>query len=122
MRRFVTFGPAVVMLLATALVLVAAPNAMRAMQFSGIQASVERARVSLNEGGALDQDNVELSALADAVLPSVVHLSVRYQRFGGPTSNASAWIYDDLGHIVTNADAVANAERITSDVYAGRVQ
>lgn len=123
MRRFVTIGPAFLVLLTTALVLFAAPSTLRAMQIAGIQAQVHNARVSLASEGVLDAENRELSNIAQSVLPSVVHLSVRYGRgFGGTTSNASAWIYDQQGHIVTNAHAVANASVIRAELYDGRVE
>ena len=123
MRRFVTFGPALLVLLTTALVLAAAPGTLRAMQFSGIQAQVQNARVSLAGQGELDTENRELSDIADAVLPSVVHLGVRIgNRWRGVSSNGSGWLYAEQGHIVTNAHVVANAAFIRAELYDGRVE
>ncbi|MEM1423873.1 MAG: hypothetical protein AAGH64_07700, partial [Planctomycetota bacterium] len=83
MRRFFTYGPGLLVLLAVTVALVAAPSAVRRVQFARISASVTQAQDALAQGTLLDRLNTEISAISDAVLPSVVHLDVRFSPSDG---------------------------------------
>ena len=125
MRRFVTAAPAVVVLLVTSLLIVAAPNAIKQVQLAEMTARVTLAQNQLDTSDLLERLNAEVAAIGEATLPSVVHLSViRDQRSddgGRAFSNGSGWVLDDDGHIVTNAHVVARAARIRVEFYDGRV-
>ncbi len=128
MRRFFTFGPALLVLLTVTVTLIAAPEAVRRVQFAQISATVTQARAELERGSILDRIDAETAALSDAVFPSVVHLSVRFQTesergFMRPSfTSGSGWVWSDEGYIVTNAHVVQNATRVTAELFDGRVE
>ncbi|MFG0292752.1 MAG: S1C family serine protease [Phycisphaerales bacterium JB050] len=124
MRRFYTFGPALLVLLTAAMAIVAAPPVLRQIQIAQIQADVTRARAQLDGSSLLDQINAEKRAVADSVQPSVVHLDVTLGGEGnrrGYRSNGSGFVYDNDGHIVTNAHVVRGASYIRAEFFDGRV-
>jgi serine protease Do len=122
MRRFLTYGPALVVLAAVAVVLAAAPSAIRQAQVAQLSGRIDVARATLEQGSMLEQLNAEVNAIADAVFPGIVHIVVRGR--GGPFSFAtgSGWFFDDEGHIVTNAHVVGGMERVRVELYDGRVR
>ncbi|MEM1424429.1 MAG: trypsin-like peptidase domain-containing protein [Planctomycetota bacterium] len=127
MRRFFTYGPGLLVLLAVTVALVAAPSAVRRVQFARISASVTQAQDTLAQGTLLDRLNEELTAVSDSVLPSVVHLDVRMSPSEGSRfrrtafTSGTGWIWNDEGFIVTNAHVVNNARRVDAELYDGRV-
>ncbi len=125
MRRFITAGPALIVLLVAAVALIAAPNAIKQVQLANISAKLTLAQNRLDNSNILEQLNAEVSAVGDAVLPSTVHLRVdnRGDRRTNrpPFSNGSGWVYDEAGHIVTNAHVVAQASNVTVEFMDGRV-
>lgn len=124
MRRFYTYGPALLVLLTATMAIVAAPPVLRQIQIAQIQADVTRARAELDASSLLDQINAEKRAVANSVQPSVVHLDVTLQGEGnrrGFRSNGSAYVYDNEGHIVTNAHVVRDAVAIRAEFFDGRV-
>ncbi|MCR9217858.1 MAG: trypsin-like peptidase domain-containing protein [bacterium] len=124
MRRFYTYGPALLVLLTATMAIVAAPPVLRQIQIAQIQADVTRARAELDASSLLDQINAEKRAVANSVQPSVVHLDVTLQGEGnrrGFRSNGSAYVYDNVGHIVTNAHVVRDAVAIRAEFFDGRV-
>ena len=127
MRRFFTYGPGLLVLLAVTVALVAAPSAVRRVQFARISASVTQAQDTLAQGTLLDRLNTEISAVSDAVLPSVVHLDVRFSPSEGSRfrrtafTSGTGWVWNDEGYIVTNAHVVRNARRVDAEMYDGRV-
>jgi S1-C subfamily serine protease len=128
MRRFYTFGPALLVLLAVTLALFAAPAAVRKVQFARISAQVTQAQAILERGSILEQINQQTTAISEAVLPSVVHLEVQFRpssesgirrpRF----SSGSGWVWSEDGYIVTNSHVVSGASRITAELFDGRVE
>ena len=125
MRRFFTFGPSLVVLLAVAVTLVAAPGAIRQMQVARIAANVTLAQNRLEQGNLLDQLNDEIQAVAQNVMPGVVHIEVRddsSSRWVTTLSNGAGWFYDDKGHIVTNAHVVGDASNVRVELFDGRVR
>lgn len=124
MRRFFTYGPSLVVLLAVAVTLLAAPAAIRQMQVARIAATVTQAQHRLDQGGLLDQLNTEIQAVADSVMPGVVHIEVRGERTSWmrTLSNGAGWFYDDRGHIVTNAHVIGDASIVRVELFDGRVR
>lgn len=132
MRRFVSFGPAVVVLMAALAVLALGPALARRAQWAGIEASVHVAQARLDQGGdVLEQMNRAARDVADAVLPGVLHVQVRArvasengddQPFFGPRASAAGWFFNEEGFAVTNAHVVAEAETLRVETYDGRVR
>ena len=135
-RNFPFIGPGLVVLAAAAVTLVAAPLAIRRANDAQATANITRASRILSEpvpmqagsgggkvdgqkGGAgeevhepiLEQLNRAHRAVAKLVEPSVVHVStlstMQRRMFTAPyASSGSGWIWDEDGHIVTNAHVV----------------
>lgn len=123
MRRFVAFGPALVVLLVAAVAVFAVPEAVRRIGAANTAVQIELARQTLDTDDILERLNRATRAIADAVEPSVVHIEVDAPSESGRpiASNGSGWVYDTKGHVVTNAHVVRNAVRVTAHFYDGRV-
>lgn len=124
MRRFVAFGPAFVVLLTACVVLVAAPAVISSVSSAHTRATVTLAHQSLDSDDILLRLNTAIRNIDQAVRPSVVHLDVRSSdrsrsRFRG--SAGSGWVFDEQGHIVTNAHVVSGADTLRVQFYDGRV-
>ena len=124
MRRFVSIGPALAVITAVCVALFAAPSTIRQIQVARVAATISLAQNTLAQGGELDSLNREISAIADAVLPGVVHIEINRQssRFFGSVSSGTGWFYDDLGTIVTNYHVVGGAGVIRVELHDGRVE
>lgn len=120
MRRFVWFGPGLVVMLAMAVTLVAAPMAIRNIQTSLLAADVRIAQARLDSSGTLEQINISARAIADATLPGVVHITARSPGL----ATGAGWVYDASGHIITNSHVVRDADpsSIRVETYDGRVK
>lgn len=123
MRRFLAFGPAFVVLLAVAAVLLLGPGAMRSMQAARLATMVSTARTQLDApGNVLEQVNKVVRQIAVAVEPSVVHIDVVGASESPFGSSGSGWVYDAAGHIVTNAHVVgSDRSRVQVQLFDGRV-
>lgn len=122
MRRFVTFGPALVVLLTMAVTLLAAPAAVRMVRAADAAARAQAARDALAADDILARMSNSTANVADAVLPSVVHLDVQLADNSGiGGSLGSAWVYDSRGYLVTNAHVVGGARTITAQFNDGRL-
>lgn len=117
MRRFISYGPAFVVLLTAGTVLFALPRAIKSLSAIKTHQRVELARQSLADDDILERLNVAIRNVADSVEPSVVHIEVG--RFRGATG--SGWSYDDQGHIITNAHVVGPARKVTVQFFDGRL-
>ncbi|MCA9299159.1 MAG: trypsin-like peptidase domain-containing protein, partial [Phycisphaerales bacterium] len=120
MRRFVSYGPAFVVLLAALVTLFAAPVALKRLEFARSSARITLARQSLEGSDILEQLNDAVRNVAKAVEPSVVHIDVQSGQFTLGGSTGSGWVFDDDGHVVTNAHVVSDAQTITVQFSNGR--
>ncbi len=127
MKTMTTYGPAVVVLAAVAAVLVAAPAVIRnsadAQTLSRVQAASQR----LDQTDVLARINQAQRDIATLVEPSVVHVStettMQRRRFSESyASSGSGWIWDEEGHIVTNAHVVDGADRIQVQLHDGEMR
>ncbi len=116
MRRFVSFGPAFVVLVTVLVTLIAAPTAVKRIGHATTEVRVRAAQNILDEENILEQINRAVRAVAEAVEPTVVHIAV--QRRSRP-GQGSGWAFDDQGHIITNSHVVEGATRITVQFYDG---
>lgn len=123
MRRFISFGPAFVVMLTIAVVLLAAPAAVRRIGAAETSAKIILAQRSLEDDDILERISAATRSIANAVRPSLVHIDVSSdsgRRFGS-RSSGSGWVYNEDGFIVTNAHVVLGAESITVQFADGRV-
>ncbi len=123
MRKFIAFGPAIVVLLAALVTLVAAPAAVRMIGYAATDSQVRLARHELETDNILKQIDKAVRNIADAVEPSVVHIGVEEPTGRGGwlrTAQGSGWVFDNLGHIVTNSHVVKGASRIMVQFNDGR--
>lgn len=121
MRRFLAFGPAFVVLLAAVVVLLVAPTAVRRVRAARTHAVVQVAQHALDDDDVLERINTATRNIALAVEPSVVHIDVSGIGHGLVWGSGSGWIFDHLGHIITNAHVVGDAREITIQFYDGHI-
>ena len=123
MRRFVAYGPAIVVLMTCAVALLAAPAIFARFAHVQTSAQVRLARRVISDDDILQRIDRAIAAIADSVRPSVVHITpprgARGFSFGG--ASGAGWAYDEQGHIVTNAHVVRGAERFSVEFSDGRV-
>jgi S1-C subfamily serine protease len=120
MRRIVSYGPAIVVLAAAGAAFLAAPALMRRHAIETQRAEIVLARQSLGEDDILRRLDAAVTAVADATLPSVVHIDVAGGERGRFGSSGAGWVYDLRGRIVTNAHVVRGAEAIQVEFFDGR--
>lgn len=117
MRQFVSYGPALVVLLTAGAALLVVPAAISRVTGAAASQRVTLARAELDSDSILERINAATRNVADSVEPSVVHIDVgRWSR-----SSGSGWIYDELGHIVTNAHVVGSQQSVSVQLHDGRV-
>jgi S1-C subfamily serine protease len=122
MRRFVAFGPAFVVLLSAITVLMILPGAIRRVMAEQARARVVLAQREIDDDDVLDRLNRAVRAVADSVEPSVVHIEVLSEgRTSLRSSSGAGWVFDDAGHIVTNAHVVAGETAIQVQFFDGRL-
>lgn len=123
MRRFVAYGPALVVLMTVMVVLFAAPSMVRRFSLARTEASLRLAQHSLDDDDILERLNAAVRNVAKAVEPSVVHIDARKLSGGmGPGgSTGSGWVYDIQGHVITNAHVVDGATAIRVQFSDGRL-
>ena len=123
MRRFITHTPALAVLAVALAATLAAPRVFRQLQTAGTAASITLATQSLEQDNILEAIDRATVAVADIVRPSVVHIDVGREGRRGifRRGSGSGWIYDDRGHVVTNAHVVRGARAIEIQFADGRV-
>jgi len=124
MRRFVSYAPALAVSLTILLALLLVPLIAQRASFAATKARVTLARQVLSDEDILQRIDLATTTLAESVLPSIVHIDVRSARgrrvFGGATG--AGWVFDEQGHIVTNAHVVDHADAILVQFYDGRIE
>ncbi len=120
MRRFVSYGPGFVVLLACVVSLLVVPRLMRMHAVETTRARITLAQHQIGQDDILARIDRATAAIADAVEPSVVHIETTV---GGrrTLSSGAGWILDTEGHVVTNAHVVRNTGNISVEFYDGRV-
>ncbi|MEZ6317426.1 MAG: trypsin-like peptidase domain-containing protein [Phycisphaerales bacterium] len=124
MRRFVAFGPAFVVLLACVVTLLVAPAILRQHATATTRAQIVLARQTLDEDDILARVDAAIAAVADSVMPSVVHIQTTgksasgWHDFG---SSGAGWVFDTDGHVITNAHVIRNAGSISVEFFDGTV-
>ncbi|MCB9846215.1 MAG: trypsin-like peptidase domain-containing protein [Phycisphaeraceae bacterium] len=121
MRRFVSILPATLVLTVAIAALYVVPLTVRRATFAAAEARVQLARQTLDDDDLLDRLDQAFTSVADAVVPSVVHIEVRGPRRTFLGASGAGWIFDDQGHIVTNAHVVEQSQRIEVQFFDGRV-
>jgi serine protease Do len=120
MRRFVTSIPALAVLLACTLVLIATPAVLDRLAAAHTSARISLARQTLADDDILERIDRALTALAETANPGVVHIDVQSR---GPGRNSgSGWVFDTDGHVVTNAHVVRGADRVRVQFANGRIE
>lgn len=119
MRRFVSYGPALAVLMTMAAMIFAVPEAVERFNAAQTVYDVQLARLQLDDDDILERISRANRAVAKAVEPSVVHLTASRNR---QSASGSGWIYDQEGHVVTNAHVIRNATEFRVQLYDGRIE
>jgi S1-C subfamily serine protease len=126
MRKIVAIGPGFVVLAVMAAFALIGPAAVQKVLFARTQAEVILARQVLDQDNILEQIDAATRRVAAVVEPSVVHIEVSLRPGGadepsfGPGASGAGWVYDELGHLVTNAHVVGAAESARVEFSNGR--
>ncbi len=124
MRRFVVLGPAVVVMLAAVALMFVGPTVVRRLAQSAAIGRAEGARTALDADRTLDQLDRAVEQVSIAVMPSLVHIDVEIpsnEPRRGRASSGAGWVWDEYGHVVTNAHVVRGATSIRVQTSDGRV-
>ena len=126
MIRITNLGPALVVAGTLVATLVAGPRVVRSLVRADAEVGVIQAAARLESNGVLEAISAAQRDLATVVEPSVVHVSSEGS-FGSQlrfsmASSGSGWIWDEEGHIVTNAHVVEAADRIEVQLFDGEVR
>lgn len=114
-------GPALVVLIAGALLLVAGPGVVRRLWAAKTAALIEVSRHEIANEDILARLDRANRLVAQSITPSVVHVDVVLEARRGASSGAG-WVYDAEGHIVTNAHVVANSRYVQVQFSDGYTQ
>lgn len=104
----------------------AAPPAVAAAAADpALRAAVDAARAGLDADDTLERLNQATRRIAAAVEPSVVHISVQVAAEASSRrislGQGSGWVWDEAGHIVTNAHVIDDAQGILVQMHDGRM-
>jgi len=128
MRKLSGYGPSVIVLATAAVTLLAGPVVVQQLTFQQTRTEVIQARLNLEGNDVLARINQATRDIATVVEPSVVHVSAHYRDDTAPgpsrvgLSTGSGWVYDELGHVVTNHHVIANAQRIDVQLHNGEIR
>ncbi|MGD9691996.1 MAG: S1C family serine protease [Phycisphaerales bacterium] len=119
MRRIVTMAPALVVGGAVALALWGAPRVVREAMQARTGARVTLAQQRLDGEDVLERINRAVADIAESVAPSVVHIDAMASGRRGAFSAGAGWVYDDAGHVVTNAHVIRGADDLIVQFWDG---
>ena len=122
MIRITNLGPALVVAGTLVATLVAGPRVVRSLVRADAEVGVIQAAARLESNGVLEAISAAQRDLATVVEPSVVHVSSEGFVGVSMASSGSGWIWDEEGHIVTNAHVVEAADRIEVQLFDGEVR
>jgi len=128
MRKLSGYGPSLIVLGTAAVTLLAGPMVVQKLTYEQTRTQVIQARLNLESNDVLARINQATRDIATVVEPSVVHVSAHYLDETGPgpsrvgLSTGSGWVYDELGHVVTNHHVIANAQRIDVQLHNGEIR
>lgn len=119
--------PAVLLVVAMATAVWAIPALLRAANYERTRRSAAEAAERLDAGTVLRDYNAALRDIAAATEPSVVHVSVAAEARGrlgtrDYTQSGSGWVWDDRGHVVTNAHVVDGAAVLEVQLNDGSIR
>ena len=126
MRKIASYGPAIVLIMATLVALFIVPSLVERYSYAQQNAKITLARSVLAQDDILRRVDRAVSAIADSTEPSVVHIETRTdsssETLYSPTySTGAGWVFDQHGHIVTNAHVVQSATDVSIEFFDGRV-
>ncbi len=106
--------PAIIVMLLGLLIILLGPGFVRQVVHDRERDVVLEASSRLTADNVLELINQASRDIALKVAPSVIHVSTSGElgQRGFFTSSGSGWVYDDRGHVITNAHVVASAENI----------
>ena len=127
MPKITHLGPSLIVLVAAGATLFAGPAAFRMAMTASTRLDVAEATDRLATKNILAEFSEATSDVAIIVEPCVVHVSTEgtlatsrgTRHFA---STGSGWVWDDAGHIVTNAHVVDGADRIEIQLHTGEVR
>lgn len=123
MRRITALAPAILVLVTALAALQVVPGVIRAFTAAQTSAEIRLTRQALADDDILERMNAAIRNVSKSVSPSVVHIDVAdLDADQTSLSSGSGWVYDDQGHIVTNAHVVRGARRISVQFFDGRVE
>jgi serine protease Do len=123
MRRFVSFLPALVVMIVALVVLSLVPSVVYRVQAASTQAKLTLVRQAVDSDDILERLNAAIRNVAETVTPSVVHIEVIDEAGGMRSARGSSgagWVYDTAGHVVTNAHVVDGASEVWLQFHDGR--
>ncbi len=120
MRRFVSYGPGFVVLIACVVSLLVVPRLLRIHAVETTRAQITLAQHEIGQDDILARIDRAVAAIADAVEPSVVHIQTTSPNRRGIQSSGAGWVLDPRGRVVTNAHVVRNSGTISVEFYDGR--
>jgi len=121
MRRFVSYAPATVVLVTLLSVIALVPTLIGRASYASTEARIALAQQTLEDDDLLARLDRAITAVAEAVSPSVVHVGISRGEGFGPGGSGSGWVFDEQGHIVTNAHVVRDARLIRVQFSDGRI-
>ena len=127
MPRLTHVGPSIVVLFAAGATLFGGPMVIKSVMTAKTRADVVQASNRLAQGNILAEFSSATRDIATVVEPSVVHVSIR-GRLPRDRANrmfastGSGWIWDEEGHVVTNAHVVEGADQIEVQLHDGEIR
>jgi len=129
MRKFASYGPAFVVFLCVLVALFVAPGIVERYAYAQQSAKITLARSVLAQDDILRRVDRAISAIANAIEPSVVHIETQFSAFSSDPNSTSerrystgaGWVYDKQGHVVTNAHVVQGAKVVSIEFFDGHI-